>query len=95
VVPKKLMEQREEKQNRQFEYPEEKAPQPRDHQYGNGIRMPLFAERGGWRMFVHLYDLPAGRVKIFLVLRKKKITIGKKPLNIALWLLTVSDLQIY
>jgi len=55
------------KPNRQFEYPEEKARQPRGHQYGNGIRKPLFAVRGGWRMFVNLYDLPAGRAKISLV----------------------------
>jgi hypothetical protein len=53
--------------------------------------MRLFAEREDRRMFVHLYDLPAGRAKIFWALRKKKTTTGKKPLNTAVWLLNFSD----
>jgi hypothetical protein len=47
--------------------------------------MQQSVEWESWRTFAHLYDLPAGHAKIFWVLRKKKISAGKMPQNIAVW----------
>jgi hypothetical protein len=62
-----------------FEYPEEKVPLPRGRRCDNDIRKRRFAGQEDWLTPEHLYDLPAGRVRIFSVLRKKKTVTGKKP----------------
>ena len=74
-----------------FEFQEEKEPPPRGHQYGNGIRMRRSAVLEDSQTFAHLYDLPVNRAKIFSVLRKKKIAIGKKLRNIAVWWVYFSE----
>jgi hypothetical protein len=79
------MEQMKEERALQFEYQEEKAPPRRGHQYGNGSRMLRSALQEDSLMFAHLYDLPAGRAKIFSALRKKKKAKGKRLRNIAVW----------
>jgi hypothetical protein len=68
-----------------FELQEEREPPRRGRRYGNGIRMRRFAVRGDSQTFAHLYDWPASRAKIFSALRKKKIAIGKRLRNIAVW----------
>ena len=68
-----------------IELQEEKEPPRRGRRYGNGIRMRRFAVRADSRKFAHLYDLPVSRVKIFSALRKKRIVIGKRLRNIAVW----------
>jgi hypothetical protein len=88
---KKLTERMKAKPVLLFEYPEEKAPQQRGHQYGNDTRKRQSAEPEGWPKFAHLYDLRAGRVKIFSVLRKRKTIAGKRPQKIVVWLVNISD----
>ncbi len=67
------------------EFPEEKELLQRGHQYDNGIRTRRSVVRVNQQTFVHLYDLPVNHVKIFSVLRKKKIAIGKRLRNTAVW----------
>jgi hypothetical protein len=74
-----------------FECQEEKGPRPRDHQYGNDIRMRRSAVRDDCQKIAHLYDLPVSRVKIFWALRKKKTATGKKSQIADVWLVNFSD----